>query len=111
MAHIIGTSGNDVLISTTTNTNDLIEGLDGNDILDGGAGNDILNCGNGNDGLIGGAGTDTLIGGQGDDEYLVEDSTDIVSIIKGVIEAETGAVEHYTKIIKACDNHQGLRRL
>jgi len=32
-----------------------------------------------------------------------KDSTDIVSIIKGVIEAETGAIEHYTKIIKTCD--------
>jgi bacterioferritin len=29
--------------------------------------------------------------------------TDIVHIIRGVIEAETGAIEHYNKIIEACD--------
>ena len=31
------------------------------------------------------------------------DSTDIVAIIKGVIEAEQGAVDHYMKIIRACE--------
>lgn len=29
-----------------------------------------------------------------------EEQTDIVSIIKGVIQAETGAIEHYTRIIE-----------
>lgn len=29
--------------------------------------------------------------------------TDIVHIIRGVIEAETGAIEHYNHIIEACD--------
>jgi bacterioferritin len=29
--------------------------------------------------------------------------TDIVHIIRGVIEAETGAIEHYNKIIEVCD--------
>jgi bacterioferritin len=29
--------------------------------------------------------------------------TDVVHIIKGVIEAETGAIEHYNRIIEACD--------
>ena len=32
-----------------------------------------------------------------------EKQTDIVHIIKGVIEAETGAIEHYLKIIEATD--------
>lgn len=32
-----------------------------------------------------------------------ETQTDIVHIIKGVIEAETGAIEHYNNIIKFCD--------
>jgi bacterioferritin len=32
-----------------------------------------------------------------------EDGTDVVSVIKGVIEAEAGAIEHYTRIIEACD--------
>jgi bacterioferritin len=32
-----------------------------------------------------------------------EHQTDIVHVIKGVIEAETGAIEHYTRIIEATD--------
>jgi bacterioferritin len=32
-----------------------------------------------------------------------EDATDVVSVIKGVIQAEAGAVEHYNRIIEACD--------
>ena len=29
--------------------------------------------------------------------------TDVVHVIKGVIEAETGAIEHYNRIIEFCD--------
>ena len=32
-----------------------------------------------------------------------EDSTDLTSVIKGVIAAEDGAIEQYEKIIKLCD--------
>ena len=32
-----------------------------------------------------------------------DEQTDIVHVIKGVIEAETGAIEHYNRIIEACD--------
>jgi len=32
-----------------------------------------------------------------------EHQTDVVHVIKGVIEAETGAVEHYNRIIEACE--------
>src|SRR3954464_9635691 len=32
-----------------------------------------------------------------------EAQTDIVHIIRGVIEAETGAIEHYNRIIEICD--------
>ncbi len=32
-----------------------------------------------------------------------EDTTDVVAAIKGVIEAEEGAIAQYTKIIKMCD--------
>jgi bacterioferritin len=32
-----------------------------------------------------------------------EEQTDIVHVIKGVIEAETGAIEHYTRVIEATD--------
>ncbi len=32
-----------------------------------------------------------------------EHQTDIVHVIKGVIEAETGAIEHYNQIIELCD--------
>ena len=31
------------------------------------------------------------------------EQTDIVHVIKGVIEAERGAIEHYNRIIEACD--------
>jgi bacterioferritin len=31
------------------------------------------------------------------------DATDVVSVIRGVIEAEADAVEHYTRIIEVCD--------
>ncbi len=33
----------------------------------------------------------------------LEDTTDVVTVIKGVIEAEAGAIEHYTRIIEVCD--------
>ena len=32
-----------------------------------------------------------------------EEQTDIVHVIKGVIEAETGAIEHYNRIIEFCE--------
>jgi bacterioferritin len=32
-----------------------------------------------------------------------EDATDVVTVIRGVIEAEAGAIEHYTRLIEACD--------
>jgi bacterioferritin len=31
------------------------------------------------------------------------DTTDVVSVIRGVIDAEQGAIDHYTRIIKACE--------
>jgi bacterioferritin len=32
-----------------------------------------------------------------------EHQTDVVHVVRGVIEAETGAIEHYTKIVEATD--------
>lgn len=32
------------------------------------------------------------------------DTTEVVSVIKGVIEAEQGAIDHYTKIISTCSD-------
>ena len=42
---------------------------------------------------------------QPEQSYLQppEQQTDIVHVIKGVIEAETGAIEHYNRIIEASD--------
>jgi bacterioferritin len=34
-----------------------------------------------------------------------EKQTDVVHVIKGVIEAETGAIEHYNRIIEFCEEH------
>jgi bacterioferritin len=31
------------------------------------------------------------------------DPTDVAGVIRGVIEAEAGAIDHYMKIIEACD--------
>ncbi|MGH2781257.1 MAG: ferritin-like domain-containing protein [Thermoleophilaceae bacterium] len=33
-----------------------------------------------------------------------DEQTDIVHVIKGVIEAETGAIEHYNQIVEFCDD-------
>lgn len=40
-----------------------------------------------------------------DQSYLQpsDDATDVVGVIKGVIQAEAGAIEHYTRIIEATD--------
>jgi bacterioferritin len=45
------------------------------------------------------------LGFKAEQSYLQppEQQTDIVHIIRGVIEAETGAIEHYNKIIEVCD--------
>jgi bacterioferritin len=42
---------------------------------------------------------------QAEQSYLqpLDDPTDVATVIKGVIEAEAGAIEHYTRIIEACD--------
>ena len=42
---------------------------------------------------------------QAEQSYLQppEHQTDIVHIVKGVIEAETGAIEHYNEIIEFCE--------
>jgi bacterioferritin len=34
-----------------------------------------------------------------------DQQTDVVHVIKGVIEAETGAIAHYNRIIEFCDEH------
>ena len=31
------------------------------------------------------------------------ETTDVVAVIRGVIEAEQGAIDHYTKVIRACE--------
>ena len=36
-------------------------------------------------------------------DFTPEQQTDIVHVIRGVIEAESGAIEHYNRIIEACD--------
>src|SRR3972149_372050 len=37
------------------------------------------------------------------DLQTLEDTTDVVSVIEGVIQAENGAIEQYNKLIKLCD--------
>lgn len=33
----------------------------------------------------------------------LDDATDVATVIRGVIQAESGAIEHYLRIIEACD--------
>ena len=55
---INGTSGNDLILGSSTN--DSINGGTGADCIVGGSGNDSINGGNGGDVCIGGPGTDTF---------------------------------------------------
>src|SRR3954463_11804738 len=43
---------------------------------------------------------------QAEQSYLQppNEQTDIVHVIKGVIEAETGAIDHYNRIVEFCDD-------
>jgi bacterioferritin len=47
---------------------------------------------------------------QAEQSYLQppDQQTDIVHVIKGVIEAETGAIEHYNKIIEFCEGRDAV---
>ena len=42
---------------------------------------------------------------RADQRYLQPpaDTTDVAAVIRGVIEAEQGAIDHYNKVIKACE--------
>jgi Ca2+-binding RTX toxin-like protein len=65
---IKGGKGSDILIGNELN--DTLNGEEDNDYLFGRTGNDILDGGKGNDHLYSGAGEDTLIAGGGTDDYL-----------------------------------------
>jgi bacterioferritin len=47
------------------------------------------------------------LGFRAEQSYLQppDQQTDVVHVIKGVIEAETGAIAHYNRIIEFCDEH------
>jgi Ca2+-binding RTX toxin-like protein len=60
MDTVTGTSGNDILGSSSSTNPVMLDGSGGNDTLYGGKGDDIL---------VGGAGADTLVGSMGSDEY------------------------------------------
>ncbi len=66
LARILGTVGNDSLLSGTPGP-DVIHGLAGRDTIDGLEGNDIICGGTGGDELFGGTGADALNGGSGTD--------------------------------------------
>ena len=65
-----GTSGNDLLVGTTSK--DTLEGFEGSDTLIGGLGNDILKAGDG---------PDVLIGGPGKDFYDLRQSDGFMNVI------------------------------
>ena len=66
LARILGTVGNDSLLSGTPGP-DVIHGLAGRDTIDGLEGNDIICGGTGGDELFGASGADRLNGGSGSD--------------------------------------------
>jgi hypothetical protein len=78
-----------VLLSLTSDGNDVLDGGAGNDALYGGSGNDTLLGGEGNDFLAGGAGNDVLDGGAGNDT-LVGDQAFIDSPGAGVPQVRHG---------------------
>lgn len=79
-----GTSGNESLILSTTDTlgaemgdgNDTVSSSIGDDTVDGGAGNDLIRLDRGDDQGQGGTGNDTLAGGIGDDTLDGGDGND-----------------------------------
>ncbi|HIK06317.1 MAG TPA: hypothetical protein IGS40_16640 [Trichormus sp. M33_DOE_039] len=70
---IVGDSQNNLLIGN--GGNDFLDGFEGNDQLNGGSGDDYIWGYFGNDSLIGGSGNDTLMG-EGDDDTLIGDDGD-----------------------------------
>ena len=80
MAVLNGTNNNDTLNGTIDV--DTLNGGMGNDLLNGDTANDTLNGDEGNDSLNGGAGDDLLNGGPETDLGLIDDSEDVLHIIR-----------------------------
>lgn len=87
MAELRGTNGNDTLIGTDSDEDEIF-GLGGNDIINGGFGDDYINAGMGKDKTIGGfqndhikgeEGNDVISGNSGDDNLDGGDGTDAIS--------------------------------
>ncbi len=99
-AVVLGSSGNDTIVSKHINSQARLNGNDGNDtiigadfdklfgqndhdtlsggrLLNGGSGNDKLFGLGGNDSLVGGPGTDHLDGGSGFDDLCIEGETTV----------------------------------
>ncbi|WP_156453016.1 DUF5801 repeats-in-toxin domain-containing protein, partial [Polycladidibacter stylochi] len=62
-----GSDGNDKLVASNTETDDIILGQQGDDIIKGRRGDDELHGQQGNDQIFGGQGKDLIYGGDGDD--------------------------------------------
>ncbi len=87
MAELTGTNGNDTLIGTDSDEDEIF-GLGGNDIINGGFGDDYIYAGMGKDKTIGGfqndhikgeEGNDVISGNSGDDNLDGGDGTDAIS--------------------------------
>lgn len=76
----INGTGNSLANVLTGNSGDnVLLGDDGNDTLAGGIGSDTLYGGDANDSLDGGTGADTMVGGLGNDNYVIENTSDLIS--------------------------------
>lgn len=73
---VMGTTGDDNLLSGTNQTGDEIYAMAGDDKAIGRGGHDTLFGGDGNDTLNGGAGSDTLYGEAGNDSFFGETGND-----------------------------------
>lgn len=71
MVAILGTEGNDNLVSPESVSNDSINGLAGDDRIEARGGDDLLIPGPGNDRLEGGDGRDTVLLGGNLDDYQI----------------------------------------
>jgi Ca2+-binding RTX toxin-like protein len=89
--YLLGTPGNDTLVSPETTMDVTLMGYAGNDILRASGGNDTLLGGLGNDKLYGGLGNDILGGNEGNDELYGNEGDDVLNGDDGVDVINGGA--------------------
>ncbi len=80
----LGSSGDDVIDLSDSDSAVYVTGGEGSDTITGGSSGDVLKGGEGDDKLTGNAGIDLLMGGEGDDTLIGGDGADILIGGEGV---------------------------